>query len=93
MITKKQWTKFCWQLIELKKELGYARVHIHGRAVSDVFMIYDPPFIKTTKTGTEPVFFKYGESFDNYTSLDRLYNAVTVTDVTMNQLKALGLFR
>lgn len=91
MITKKQWNKFCRRIFDLNTKLGYGKVLIHGNKVAGVYLLFNPPFIKTISPYKEPIFFKYGESFDNSTSLDKLYDAVSVS-ASLNELKSLGLY-
>ena len=91
MITKKQWNKFCFDLMTLKNKVPYGGLALHGRSISDVQFIYDPLIIITRKAGTAPIFYKFKESFSNYTTLEKLYDSITVT-TSMQVLKKLGLF-
>src|SRR6478752_381866 len=73
MITRKQWSKFIWDVYQAKNTFG--AVFLHGRRVNEVYWIAEE--ITTIKEGEPTTRYTFEESLSEDVTMKRLYSSVT----------------
>jgi hypothetical protein len=78
MITEKQWRTFCWDMYQVKRDLGcsWGDISLHGRPVDEINL--NDYTIRTKLVGTPTMVYSFKESLHSHTKLKYLYRSVSV---------------